>query len=184
MATKEKSKKATEPEPDEEDGREEGGKTRGGKTKLIIIALAAAFLLVAGGAGAYLYFAHAKHPEKQVAKKKKEDALPVEPDPILVKVDNIVAPLTHKGDVSAYVYLSVNIQVKDEPTAEKIKSNLPRLRDAFARDLYDRSIADPKEPAHADISGIQARLLKDAKRVFGADAVNHVYIAHVQYARA
>jgi flagellar basal body-associated protein FliL len=178
MAKAAVKKKVEEPA---EESAETSAEQKGGKSKLIIIIAAVVFLLIAGGAGTYLYLAHPKEPEKEA---QKEDAIPVEAAPILVKVENIVAPLTRQGDVISYVYMDVNLQVADEAMVQEIEDNMPRLRSVIAADLYDRSIADPKAPTRADVSGIQARLLKDAKQVFGADSVSQVYILQVRYYRA
>jgi flagellar basal body-associated protein FliL len=176
MAKAAVKKKVEEPAEDAAEAQEE---QKGGKGKLIIIAAAAVCLLIAGGAGTYLYLAHPKKQEEAAAKK--EDTLPVEEAPILVKVENIVAPLTKNGDVVSYVYIDVNLEVADEPLVQQIKDNMPRLRNVIAQDLYDRSIADPKEPSRADVSGIQTRLLSDAKQVFGAESVKQVYILQAHY---
>lgn len=180
MAKKNPQKDAAKPEKESEATPEDAEKS--GKTKLIVISAAAVFLLIAVGAGTYLYFAHPKKPEEPA--KPEEAALPVEAKPILVSVDHVVAPLTRNGEVSGYAYLNVNIEVADQATAQAVKDNLPRIRASFAQDLYDRSITDPQNPERADIEAVRARLLGDARTVFGADAVKQVYIVQVQYSRA
>lgn len=178
MAKAAAKKKVEEPA---EANAEASAEQKGGKGKLIIIIAAVVFLLIAGGAGGYLYLAHPKEPEKEA---QTEDTIPVEAAPILVKIENIVAPLTRNGDVVSYVYLDVNLQVADEALVQEIKDHMPRLRSVIAKDLYDRSITDPKDPTRADVSGIQARLLADAQQVFGADSVSRVYVIKVHYYRA
>ena len=162
---------------DEDEVTEAGGK----KKLIIIIAAALVVLLAGGGAGAYLFLGHKKPPEKPVAAK---SDVPVEPVPILVEVPHVMAPLTKNGDIVAYVYLDLKIEVADEMTKQTVSDNLPRLRDAFVRDLNGSSNADPNNPDRADIQAIQARLLQDARQVFGEDVIKQVYVQHVSYTGA
>jgi flagellar FliL protein len=150
----------------------------GGKKKLILIGAVVAVLSIGGGAGAYFFLGHKAPEEAPVAA---EPEIPVEANPILVSIERVTAPMTKGGDVSGYVYLSLNIEVADEETEQTVKDNMPKLRAAFATDLYGASIVDPKEPDRADVSAIQARLLKVAKQVFGDEAIKQIYVSKVSY---
>ena len=170
--------KAEKPVSGDTDDSEESPKS-GGKKKLIVIGAVALILIAGGGAGAYFFLGRSEPPaEQEVAE---EPALPVEAKPILVPVKTVVAPLIEKGSVVGYVYFDLNIEVADEEVAQKLNDQLPVLRDLFARNLYDTSIADPKSPGRADIPAIQARLLEDARRTYGAEAIKQIYVAQVKY---
>lgn len=161
-----------------DDGEAGGGK----KKKLIIVGAAVAVLLIGGGgAGAYFLLGHKAPEEAPVAA---EPEISVEANPILVSVERISAPLTKDGKVSGYVYLNLNIEVADEEAGQAVHDNMPKLRAAFAADLYGASIADPKEPDRADIPAIQSRLLKVARHVFSDEAIKKIYVSKVSYAGA
>jgi flagellar protein FliL len=162
------------PSDDSEESAPSGGK----KKLIIIIAAAALVLIVGGGGGAYFFLGRSEPVEEPVVE---EPALPVEAKPILVLVRKVVAPVAENGSVTGYVYLDLNVEVADEETAQKLKDEMPVLRDAFARDLYSNSIADPNAPGRADVSAIQARLLEAARKVFGADAIRQMYVSNVTY---
>ena len=157
------------------EGMESGGTK---KKKLIVIAAAALVVIAGGGGGTYFFLGRSEPVEEPVAE---EPAIPVEPKPILVPMKTVVAPLTENDSVTGYVYFDLNIEVADAETESTVKDKLPVLRDAFARDLYSVSIADPKMPGRADVPAIQARLLEDARKVFGADAIKQIYVSHVTY---
>ena len=158
-----------------EDGEAGGGK----KKKLIIIGVAAAVLLIGGGgAGAYFLLGHKAPEETPVAV---EPEIPVEASPILVSIERVTAPLTKDGDISGYVYLNLSVEVGDEEAENTVKDNLPRLRAAFATELYGQSITDPQASDRADVSAIQSRLLKVARQVFGDEAIKQIYVSKVSY---
>ena len=159
------------------DEAEEDG-AGGGKKKLIIIGAVAAVLLIGGGGGAYFFLGHKAPEEAPVAA---EPEIPVEANPILVSIEHVTAPLTKDGDVSGYVYLNLSVEVGDEEAENTVKDNLPRLRAAFATELYGQSIADPQASDRADVPAIQARLLKVARHVFGDEAIKQIYVSKVTY---
>jgi len=162
----------------EEASEVEEGPSGGGKKKLIIIGAVAAVLLIGGGAGAYFFLGQKAPEETPVAA---EPEIPVEANPILVSVEHVTAPLTKDGNVGGYVYLNLSVEVGDEEADQTVKDNLPKLRAAFAADLYGDSIADPKASDRADLPAIQARLLKVARRVFGDEAIKQIYVSKVTY---
>jgi flagellar FliL protein len=162
-----------------DDDAEDEGKPSGGKKKLIIIGAAVVVLLIGGGGAAYFFLGHDKAPEE--APVAAEPEIPIEANPVLVSVPRITAPMTKDGAVSGYVYLDLNIEVSDEQLEQTVKDNMPKLRAAFATDLYGQSIVDPKAPDRADVPAIQARLLEVAKHVFGDEAIKKIYVSKVTY---
>ena len=161
------------------DEEAESAASGGGKKKLIIIGAAVAVLLIGGGGAAYFFLGHSKAPEE--APVAAEPEIPVEATPVLVSIQHVTAPMTKDGAVSGYVYLDLSIEVGDEQLEQTVKDNMPKLRAAFATDLYGQSIVDPKAPERADVPAIQARLLKVAKHVFGDEAIKQIYVSKVTY---
>jgi flagellar basal body-associated protein FliL len=87
-------------------------------------------------------------------------AAPVQPlDPRVVNIAVLVAPVVDRGELTGYLYLSVDLKAKTESDAAKIKSDLPLIQDAFLRALY----AHPVERNIAESKGVEATLESDLK---------------------
>jgi flagellar FliL protein len=103
-----------------------------GKSKLLVILVAVFGLLAAGGGGAAFFF-HKKAADSESArdeggeakpeKKKKKDA---GKPPVFTTLENFTVNLTGEGE--HFLQLGVVLQLKDEETAEKVKSYLPQIR--------------------------------------------------------
>ncbi len=79
----------------------------------------------------------------------------VEPlDPKVVEIPVLVAPITKRGKLKQYLYVSVKLAAKSETQAAKIKKNLPMIQDAFIRNLHEQ----PIEMMEADTPDAAAKL--------------------------
>jgi flagellar protein FliL len=146
-----------------------------GKGKLVII-LVAVVALIAGGAGAAWYF-HQKAAAAEAAKSeggeegkgKKAEGKP----PVFTTLENFTVNLAG-GD--HFMQLGIVLQLKDEETAEKVKSYLPMIRSkvllllsaktaeelqtpAGKQALVDEILANAREPFHGEGETVQAVLL-------------------------
>jgi flagellar FliL protein len=144
-----------------------------GKGKLFIV-LAAVFVLLAAGGGAAWWMhqkpsAEAKEGEDATASKKIEVGKP----PVFSTLENFTVNLAG-GD--HFLQLGIVLQLKDESTAEHVKSYLPQIRNKIllllssktAEDLetpkgkealIGEILAATREPLHAEGENVQAILL-------------------------
>lgn len=152
-----------------------------GKSKLLLI-LVVVFALLAGGGGGAAWFFHQKAAAADAKEaedgkdgkegkpaKKAESGKP----PVFDTLENFTVNLAG-GD--HFMQLGIVLQVKDEETAEKVKTYLPQIRNRILltlsaktaedlqspegkKKLIDEVLADAREPLHAEGENIQAVLL-------------------------
>lgn len=145
------------------------------RNKLLIIVVAV-FGLLAGGGGGAAWFFHQKAnepkdaAEDKGAKKKVEAAKP----PVFDTLENFTVNLGGEGD--HFLQLGIVLQLKDDETAEKVKSYLPQIRNRILlllasktadelqtakgkQALIDEILEATRGPLHADGENIQAVLL-------------------------
>ena len=147
-----------------------------GKSKLLIILIAVFALLAVGGGGAAWFF-HSKA-AAEAAKGEGEEGKPVAKKesgkpPVFVTLENFTVNLAG-GD--HFMQLGLVLQVKDDESAEKVKTFLPLIRSKILlllstktpEELQDAKgkqaliaelLADAREPFHAEGDRVQAVLL-------------------------
>jgi flagellar basal body-associated protein FliL len=140
------------------------------RKKVIIGALA---LLLLGGAGGGAYVFLFKAPDAAV-----EAAAPPPPDPAYVKVATLIAPVVRDGRLEKYLALGLVIEAKDTSTASEIEGKMPRLRDAFLRDLSS-NVIEIQPDNTVDMEALRARLVHQATGVMGDGHVKTVLISSV-----
>lgn len=98
-----------------------------------------------------------------------------------VKMDPIILPIVDRNGVSQVVSLVVAIQVNDGAKADEVRTNLPRLTDAFLSDMYG-TLSQKASMDHGVIrvSALKARLLKISQKLMGDGSVNDVLLQVVQ----
>lgn len=132
---------------------------------LPVVALCLCMFAITGMASSS---AESEHGSKPAAESKEH--APVEGlDPRVVNIPVLVAPVVDQGRLSSYLYLSVNLKAVSESSAEKIKLDLPLIRDAFLRALYahpiERRVAESQDAAAAltaDLKAASAGLIDEA----------------------
>ena len=154
-----------------------------GKSKLLLI-LVVVFALLAGGGGGAAWFFHqkaaaaaaeaaasdeGKDGKEGKPAKKAESGKP----PVFDPLENFVVNLAG-GD--HFMQLGIVLQVKDEETAEKVKSYLPQIRNRILltlsaktvedlqtpegkKKLIEEVLVDAREPLHGEGENVQAVLL-------------------------
>ncbi len=147
------------------------------KKKLLILIVAAVLLVGAAGGGAF-WFMHQKaaaaadehaDEDQPKAKKKRKDTKP----PVFTTLENFTVNLAG-GD--HFLQLGIVLQLKDEETAEKVKTFLPQIRNRILlllssktveeletpkgkQALVEEILADTREPIKEDGEDVQAILL-------------------------
>jgi flagellar FliL protein len=143
--------------------------------KLLIIGAAGAVLLLGGGgAGAYFFLMKPKPAEEQAEQKPppQVDTTPRR----FVTVDNLSAPLGRSGQRHDWVFFEVSLEVRTDDDKKNLVIILPRLRDAFLREIYAKSVLKNDGSEQLDLDGVRARFIKAANTVVGAEIVHDVLI--------
>ena len=105
------------------------------KFKLVVMIVAALFVLGAGAATWFLFF---RHPADEVH----AEAPPPKP-PVFVEVpDMMVNLVTGPGERVQYLKVKVVLEVKEERQVEEIKPTMPRVTDIFQTYLRELRPSD------------------------------------------
>ena len=138
--------------------------------KLIVLLLVLILLLGAGGGGAYWWFF------LRAADEMAEPEAPPPPDPpVFVQLEALTVPVIRGGAVAKYVLLKIALEVEDEGAKAEIEERMPRLMDAFLRDLHAYFAGVPLDsPLNART--VKRRLQRVADGVTGPGVVEGVLI--------
>lgn len=146
-----------------------------GKGKLLVIVAALFALLAAAGGGAAWFF----HQKAAANEARGEEGKPVEKKaegkpPVFSTLDNFTVNLAGEGE--HFLQLGVVLQLKDEDTAEKVKTYLPQIRNKILlllsaktpedlqsakgkQALIDEILVATREPLRTEGDNVQAVLL-------------------------
>ena len=127
-----------------------------GAALLALLAMAAAYEAVAGDRDRPKY-------------EKLEDG------PVYLRLERIMVPMIHENDVQKLITFMLVVEFADAESRERAKSVMPRLIDAFRRDLHIL-VSRPGSPEEMDLDLYKRYLLASGKRVLGQDAVKDVLI--------
>jgi hypothetical protein len=103
--------------------------------KLIVIVVVVVVLLAGGGGAAYFFHdALFGAAGEQAAAK-----LPIEktPDALFVDLETLNIAVIHKRRIEKHVVLQVALEVVNEAARVRVSKSLPRIKDAFIKDMYD-----------------------------------------------
>ncbi|MBP5855793.1 hypothetical protein KAJ83_02150 [Marivibrio halodurans] len=142
--------------------------------KLLIILVLLILLLGAGGGGAYWWFLMRDAGEGHEASDAAPDDGPGEPA-VYVELEALTIPVIRGGAVAKYVLLQISLEVEDLAAREEIQERMPRLMDAFLRDLHAYFASVPLD-SPLNVRTVKARLRAIADRIVGADVVREVLI--------
>ncbi len=98
--------------------------------------------------------------------------------PIYVRMDPMTAPVYRKNRVRYYVFLTINLLMSDDEAKSRAYKLMPKLRDAFLRELHGDSILREDGPKGLDLYSLKKRLMSQARKVLGAKAVSDVLITN------
>ena len=136
------------------------------KKIIIIVAILAAVLLGAAGAGAYFLLPEPTELEAALA----------ETPPEFVEIKVIASPVQRGGRVRGYVYIGVTLEVPDADNVESVQHRLPRLRDAYVLDLHRDPPRLAGKKGAIEIADVKTRFLDLAHEVFGKGIVRDVLV--------
>ncbi len=107
-----------------------------------------------------------------------EEVIPEGP-PVSIPMDDLVIPIFAQDSVAATVMIRLSLEVLGEENSEKINKIMPRLSDAFLRDLYTFIPQMVRQQTKLTPAILQRRLLKTGAKVVGKNVLNKVIIESV-----
>ncbi len=93
-----------------------------------------------------------------------------------VRLPPLILPLTRQDRVYRYMTLTPSLEVPEGTNISEIRRRIPRLRDAFVREVNGRTVMRGDGSGAVDLDGVKKRLLARARRVVGARNVNEVLL--------
>lgn len=136
--------------------------------KLLIIIAAVVLLLGGGGGAAYFFLFAGKHdPEPEVAN--------VPAPPVFIPLDPLSVPLPRPEKPPLYHFVTLTLQTT-ELGKPKLVEMMPRLRDAWLRDLNANPVGRRDEPTELDLDLLKTRILQLTEKVMGGPLATDVLI--------
>jgi flagellar FliL protein len=138
--------------------------------KLIILLVLLILLLGGAGGGAYWWFflregANEALPEKA----------PPPPPPVFVEMEALTVPVIRGGAVAKYVLLKVTLEVDGQAARADVMDRMPRLKDAFLRDLHAYFASVPLD-SPLNVRTVKQRLQRVADKYAGRGVVEDILI--------
>lgn len=100
-----------------------------------------------------------------------------------VEMPFLIAPMTGSdGKLSGYAYISSRLTATSATEALDVRDRIAFIQDAFVRDVNHAGVAKASDPSAVDESGLEARLLADARHVMGAGKVASIAVVQFQIA--
>jgi hypothetical protein len=100
-----------------------------------------------------------------------------------VDMPYLMAPMSGAdGKLAGYAYISSRLAATSDTNAVAVRNKLAFIQDAFVRDVNGVSVAKADDATAVDQPALQARLLADARKVMGANAVSAIALVQVQIA--
>lgn len=143
--------------------------------KIVVAAGLAAFLGLAGFAGAVLVTASSPA-EASAAKKEGADESRKLPETAYVQLDPLAAPVIGGGKVRYNVMLTMSLEVGDQEQKASISRLMPRLRDAMLMELYARPVVRDDESGRIDLLNVKERMIGVAREVVGRGIVRDLLV--------
>jgi flagellar basal body-associated protein FliL len=140
--------------------------------KLIVILVVVVVLLAGGGGGVYFFrdalFGGESAPKKaDIAKTA---------DILFVDLESLTVAVIRNSRVEKHVVLQVSLEVPDEATRANVSKALPRLKDAFIKDLYDYYAVRTPGSDGINVEGIKKRLKRTSDLIMGDGVIRAVLI--------
>lgn len=142
--------------------------------KLIVILGVVVVLLLGGGAAAYFFRATLFGGETETAAPKAPIAKGA--DTIFVDLESVTVAVIRNQRIEKHVVLQVSLEVGDDAGRLAVSKALPRLKDAYIKDLYDYFAIQTPGVSGINTDAIKRRLQRTADTMFGKGIVRAVLI--------
>jgi flagellar FliL protein len=121
--------------------------------------------------------AHAVGAKKdESAKEEGERGKKGQPETNFIQLDPFVVPVIRNGQLQRHVTLSLTIEANNPASRTKVEAAMPRVRDAFARDLHALLAVVPYDGSGALLQSITQRLARVAERTVGGGLIKAVLL--------
>lgn len=142
--------------------------------KLIVIVVIVVVLLAGGGGAAY-FFRDAIFGEEggQSAAKMPIDKTPAA---LFVDLETLNIAVIHNRRIEKHVVLQVALEVVDENARVDVSKSLPRIKDAFIKDMYDYYAYQSPGKSGVNVEVIKRRLKRTVDEVMKDGSVKNVLI--------
>ncbi len=149
--------------------------------KLMLIVGAVATILMGGGAGAFLMMsggAAAETPKPAATHEPPPPAPVFAPKGAYLKLDPMSAPLPAGPKGRRQMMVLFQLDVAAHANLPKVEALIPRIRDAFIRDLIARPVGTAEGWEQDDIELVKRRLLAQGERITGPGVLSEVLVVH------
>ena len=96
--------------------------------------------------------------------------------PIFIPIDRITVAVFRDGEVAQHLIFILKLEVADRAASGLVIEKMPRLTDAFMRDLHALASAPNAATDGLDMALAKRRLMNTSIRVLGPDIVRNVLI--------
>lgn len=96
-------------------------------------------------------------------------------DPNYLDMENLAIPIIRNRRIEKHVILKVSLEMVDEDTLDFARPYMPRLKDAFIKDLYDYYSYQSPGPK-INTEAIKGRLKEAGDKVVGRGKIQKVLI--------
>ena len=136
--------------------------------KLLIFGAFGVLLLAGGGGGAYFFLFAGKNEAEPAA-------ATVPAPPVFVQLDPLSVPLPREGRPPLYHFVTLSLQTT-ELGKPKLVEMMPRLRDAWLRDLNANSVGRSDGSGELDLDLLKRRILQLTEKVMDGPVATDVLI--------
>lgn len=142
--------------------------------KLIVIVVVVVVLLAGGGGAAYFFHDALFGAEGEQAAAK----LPISktPDALFVDLETLNIAVIHNRRIEKHIVLQVALEVVNEEARVLVSKSLPRIKDAFIKDMYDFYAYQKPDAAGVNVEAIKRRLKRTVDGVMKDGSVKNVLI--------
>ncbi len=142
-----------------------------------IVIIFAVLLMLTGGTISVLKWLQIGPFSNSIEAEEKETT-PIEP-PVTIKMDKLSIPIFAENSIAATILVELKVEVIGPENQEMITKLLPRLSDAFFKDLYVFVPQLIRRKTKITSRVLAARMKKVADKVFGPDVLHKVIIVKV-----
>jgi hypothetical protein len=142
-----------------------------------IVIIFAVLLMLTGGTISVLKWLQIGPFSNSIEAEEKETT-PIEP-PVTIKMDKLSIPIFAENSIAATILVELKVEAIGPENQEMITKLLPRLSDAFFKDLYVFVPQLIRRKTKITSRVLAARMKKVADKVFGPDVLHKVIIVKV-----
>ena len=145
--------------------------------KKLMVILAALFILAGGAVAALKWLGIGPFAQKETAAK----AAPKKPEvqTIFIDMDPIMVPLLQGNGVAATIQIQIKLETEGQENAIFLKRRMPKISDAFVRDLHAFMPRLLKDKERIDVFILKQRLQVIGDRLFGKGYIKDVLVQSV-----